>query len=81
MSRRQFPHILYWLMIIGGGLSFTVPTFKEYGIIYTVILTFLCGLFSLAFAILLHKREYICISALLLLSPYLFLLVKYLTPI
>ncbi|UOR11500.1 hypothetical protein [Halobacillus amylolyticus] len=68
---------VYWIFVVSGFLSFSSIFFQEYGIITTVILTFLCSLFSWAFAMMLGKSKLIYISVLLLIGPYLLLLSRY----
>ncbi len=74
MENKKLPYIMYWTLLGIGILSFTIPFFQEYGIITTLILTSLCSLFSWAIAMGLGKQNYMYLSALLLVSPWLFLL-------
>ncbi|MGP4074761.1 hypothetical protein [Halobacillus sp. K22] len=74
METKKFPYIMYWIVVSVGILSFIMPLFQEYGIITTLMMTFLCGLFSWVIAMGLGKRKYMYLSALLLVSPWLFLL-------
>ncbi|AKG04101.1 hypothetical protein AAV35_004410 [Salimicrobium jeotgali] len=77
MENKKTPYVIYWIIIGIGILSFTVPIFREYGIITTLILTFLCGIFSGAIAMVIGKRSFMYISGLLLISPWVFLLSKH----
>lgn len=77
MENKKAPYVFYWIIIGIGILSFTVPIFREYGIITTLILTFLCGISSWAIAIVISKRSFMYISGLLLISPWVFLLAKH----
>ncbi|WP_273835161.1 hypothetical protein [Guptibacillus sedimenti] len=78
METKKSPYVMYWILVGVGILSFTIPIFQEYGIITTLILTFLCSLFSWAIAMGLGKRKFMYLSVLLLVSPWLFLLSRYL---
>ncbi|WP_226577651.1 hypothetical protein [Halobacillus litoralis] len=73
MKNINYVYLIYWIIVIVGFLSFLMPWIEEYGIIHTILFTFICGLFSWAFAMMIGKRSLIYISVLLLLSPYLFL--------
>ncbi|WP_166000755.1 hypothetical protein [Bacillus sp. Cs-700] len=74
METRKLPYVMYWIIFAVGVLSFTIPLFQEYGIMTTLILTSLCSLFSWAIAMGLQKRNFMYLSVLLLVSPWLFLL-------
>lgn len=50
---------MYWIILGVGILSFNIPFFQEYGIITTLILTFLCSLFSWAIAMGLGNDKYV----------------------
>ncbi|SFG38700.1 hypothetical protein SAMN05216353_13920 [Halobacillus alkaliphilus] len=76
MESKKLPYVMYWIILGVGILSFSMPFFQEYGIITTLILTFLCSLFSLAIAMGLGKRKFVYLSILLLVSPWLYLLSK-----
>ncbi|MFB1083036.1 hypothetical protein [Jeotgalibacillus sp. JSM ZJ347] len=65
MKTNRLLYIFYWLIIRIGVLSFASPIFREYGIVDTIITTFICGLVSFLIA-----------SALLILSPWIFLILK-----
>ncbi|MFQ3544517.1 hypothetical protein Q7A53_10540 [Halobacillus rhizosphaerae] len=77
MASEKVSYVFYWSIVIVGILSFVMPFLHEYGIVTTLILTFLCSLFSWAFAMMMGKRRLAYISVLLLISPYVFLFSKY----
>lgn len=76
MKTHRLLYIFYWLIIGIGVLSFTSPIFREYGIVDTIITTFICGLVSFLIASVLKKRKYAYVSALLILSPWIFMILK-----
>lgn len=76
MKNNRLLYIFYWLIIAIGVLSFASPIFREYGIVDTIITTFICGLVSFLIASVLKERKFAFVSALLILSPWAFLMIK-----
>ena len=77
MASEKISYVFYWSIVSVGILSFVMPFLHEYGMVTTLLLTFLCSLFSWAFAMMIGKRRLIYISVLLLISPYVFLFSEY----
>ncbi|SDJ14631.1 hypothetical protein SAMN04490247_0951 [Salimicrobium halophilum] len=73
--KEKLSYIFYWLILLLGIHSFWQFFFVEYGFVYTMIFTFSCGFLGLVLAMSLRSRILIAVSASLLLSPYLLLVV------
>lgn len=69
---------IYWVLFIVGLLSFAINFSVEYGIIYTMMITSICGVIDLLLAWTLRRKYLIILSVLLIASPYIMFLVIYL---
>lgn len=78
MSER-FGYVVYWLVFLIGITSFLFPFIMEYGIIYTIFITFISAGFNITVALALQRRKLIYMSLLLLLSPYIWFFILYVT--
>lgn len=70
--------IIYWVIFIIGLLSFAIILSVEYGIIYTMIITSICGVYDLILAWVLRRKYLMLLSILLIASPYIVILVIWL---
>ncbi len=73
MNSNKTPLIIYWTIVAAGLLSLFLPLIIEYGIVVTLIISFICSIFSWGFAMIIGGRKLIYGSAILLLSPYIML--------
>ncbi|WP_252315995.1 hypothetical protein [Sinobaca sp. H24] len=78
MSER-FGYVVYWLVFLIGITSFLFPFITEYGIIYTIFITFISAGFNITVALALQRRKLIYMSLLLLLSSYIWFFILYVT--
>ena len=74
----KLPYVSFWFIFMIGLISYWWFSFVEYGAIVTVIITFLCSLFSGIIAYVIKTHRLVILSVLLILSPWVtFLLIKY----
>ncbi|RKD75949.1 hypothetical protein ATL39_0159 [Sinobaca qinghaiensis] len=78
MSER-FGYVVYWLVFLIGITSFLFSFIMEYGIIYTIFITFISAGFNITVALALQRKKLIYMSLLLLLSPYIWFFILYVT--
>ncbi|MCA0970816.1 hypothetical protein LCM20_09460 [Halobacillus litoralis] len=71
MESKPLPYIMYWIIFGIGILSFAMPVFQEYGIVTTIIVTVICSFFCLVIAAVVRKRNFMYLSGLLFVSPWL----------
>lgn len=65
---------IYWIVFVCGLLSYIFNFTVEYGIIFTLFITLVCGVFNVLIAISLKNKILIILSILLIISPYIMFL-------